>query len=166
MTANPANLRQERTPTAPFCRKFGAKDDRGAVTAFATVFTVAVLFVFGLVYDGGRMLAAQRQADNEAAGAARAAAQAIAEDRVRAGETTNLLDVDRADDYVCQYLGAVGRTCDPATYDLVAEPEGARITVRIRLVVPLRVLPGVTRTIEGVSTACNELGTTDPIVTC
>lgn len=127
---------------------------------------MAVLFVFGLVYDGGRLLAARRQADNEAAGAARAAAQAVDEQRLRAGETTNLLDVDRAEEYVCSYLDALGRDCDPAGYDLVAEPSGARVTVRIRLSVDLRVLPGLSRTVEGERTACTELGIADPIVTC
>lgn len=147
-------------------RTGGPGGDRGAVTAFATVFTMAVVFVFGLVYDGGRMLATQRQADNEAAGAARAAAQAIDEERLRAGETTNLLDVERAEEYLCSYLDAVGRACDPDRYDLLAEAGGAQVTVRLRLDVDLRVLPGVSRTIQGVSTACTELGIDDPIVTC
>lgn len=85
---------------------------------------------------------------------------------MRAGETTDLLDVDRAEDHVCRYFEAVGRACDPAAFDLVAEPDGSRITVRIRLDVPLRVLPGLTRSVQGESTACTELGTTDPVVVC
>jgi hypothetical protein len=52
-------------------------DERGTVTAFVTVMTVALLAVAGLVFDGGRALAARRMASNEAEAAARAGAQAV-----------------------------------------------------------------------------------------
>lgn len=60
-------------------------DERGAVTAFVVVFTLTLLLVAGLVIDGGYVLAARREAINEAEAAARAGAQAVLEDSVRAG---------------------------------------------------------------------------------
>jgi Flp pilus assembly protein TadG len=59
-------------------------DERGAVTVFVVVFTTTLLLVAGLVIDGGYVLAARRQAINEAEAAARAGAQAIRTDVLRA----------------------------------------------------------------------------------
>ena len=36
------------------------RDEEGMVTAFVTIFVVALIFVIGLVLDGGYLLAAQR----------------------------------------------------------------------------------------------------------
>ena len=60
-------------------------DERGQVTAFLAVFVVALLVVGGLVVDGGGLLAAKRQAIDEAEGAARAGAQALAPGALRRG---------------------------------------------------------------------------------
>jgi len=54
----------------------GGKDE-GMVTAFVVVFTLALLFMAGLVLDGGLTLAAKVQAIDEAQAAARAGAQAV-----------------------------------------------------------------------------------------
>lgn len=59
------------------------RDERGTVTAFVASFVVALLAVAGLVADGGFVLAAQRQAADEAEAAARAGAQALDEDALR-----------------------------------------------------------------------------------
>jgi Flp pilus assembly protein TadG len=59
-------------------------EDRGAVTVFVVVFTTTLLLVAGLVIDGGYVLAARREAINEAEAAARAGAQAIRTDVLRA----------------------------------------------------------------------------------
>jgi hypothetical protein len=53
-------------------------DERGIVTMFVVSMTTAMILVVGLVLDGGYTLAARRQALDEADGAARAAAQAVA----------------------------------------------------------------------------------------
>lgn len=60
--------------------------ERGTVTVFVAVFMIALLAVAGLVIDGGRTLAARREAANIAESAARAGAQAIDEHAARAGE--------------------------------------------------------------------------------
>lgn len=54
------------------------RDERGQITAFLAVFVVALVAVGGLVIDGGALLAAKRRAIDEAEGAARAGAQAVA----------------------------------------------------------------------------------------
>ncbi|MGH9118042.1 MAG: pilus assembly protein TadG-related protein [Acidimicrobiales bacterium] len=139
-------------------------DDRGAVTAFAIVFTVTVIFVFGLVWDGGRLLAAQRQADNQAASAARAAAQAIDIDALRNGQTTNLLDFNLAQQNVCSYAATIGRGC--GEFGLSATRGGTAVTVTLEIPVTFIVIPGASRTARGEGTACTEIGLNDPIVAC
>ena len=55
----------------------------GSVTVFVTVMTVALIFVAGLVVDGGQILNARREAANVAESAARAGAQELDEDVAR-----------------------------------------------------------------------------------
>lgn len=59
------------------------RGEEGMVTAFVTILTVAIIFVIGLVLDGGYILAAKREASNVAEQAARAGAQELSEDVVR-----------------------------------------------------------------------------------
>lgn len=61
-------------------------DERGTVTAFVTVMTLAMLMATGLVLDGGNLLAARREAVDRAAAAARAGAQAVDTDALRRRE--------------------------------------------------------------------------------
>lgn len=58
--------------------------ERGSVTVFVVVLTMALMLVGGLILDGGFTLAAQRRAFNEADAAARAGAQAVDLDALRA----------------------------------------------------------------------------------
>lgn len=60
-------------------------DERGTITVFVTIFMVALLMVAGLVFDGGNVLAARREAGNVAESAARAGAQAIDQNSLRSG---------------------------------------------------------------------------------
>ncbi len=66
-----------RTSHRPMTRPPRPAPERGAVTVFVTIITVALLAVGGLVADGGRILTARREATNVAESAARAGAQAI-----------------------------------------------------------------------------------------
>lgn len=61
------------------------RDVCGTITIFVSVFMIALLVVAGLVFDGGNMLAARREASNVAESAARAGAQALDESTARAG---------------------------------------------------------------------------------
>lgn len=81
--------------------------ERGAVTAFVATFTVALLGVAGLVADGGFVLAACRQAADEAEAAARAGTQAVDESALRSGGTV-ALDPDAARARALDYLAATG----------------------------------------------------------
>lgn len=56
------------------CRAHG---DRGTATIWMVIGTVIVLAICGLVFDGGLLISAKRDATNEAEAAARAGAQGI-----------------------------------------------------------------------------------------
>ena len=58
-------------------------EQSGQVTTFVVVFAVTALFVAGLVFDGGYVLAARRRAINEAEAAARVGADALVVDSYR-----------------------------------------------------------------------------------
>lgn len=88
----------------------GARDDRGQVTAFVVVLTVGLLVLAGLVVDGGRYFTARRNAQNLAAGAARAGAQGLSEDSLRDPGAPLSLDRTDAYDRADAYLRAAGTT--------------------------------------------------------
>lgn len=81
--------------------------EAGQVTAFVVVFTVAIIFVAGLVVDGGALLTTKRRAINTAEQAARAGAQALSIDQLRA-TGVQTLDPDRAAAATRDYLAATG----------------------------------------------------------
>ena len=81
-----------------------ARDEAGQVTAFVVIFMVALIFVAGLVIDGGLTLAAKRRAINEAQAAARAGAQVIDTDAYRAGRTSALKTDGSAEQAALAYL--------------------------------------------------------------
>ena len=86
------------------------RDEEGMVTAFVTIFVVALIFVIGLVLDGGYLLAAQREAANVANQAARAGAQQLDVARFRRDSTKDVIDVPRAEAAAYAFLDRVGRT--------------------------------------------------------
>lgn len=79
------------------------------LTLFTCVITVAMLIMIGLVVDGGYVLAARRRAIDEANGAARAGAEALAPSSYR---TSGSLDLDpaAADAAAQGYLAAAGHS--------------------------------------------------------
>ena len=76
------------------------------MTAFVVIMTVAIVVMIGLVLDGGSVLAARREAIDEADGAARAAAQSVAP-ATRTSDRT-VLDPARAQAAVDAYLAPTG----------------------------------------------------------
>ena len=84
-------------------------NDRGSVTAFVVIMTTALLATAGLVIDGGYALAAHRRAFNEAEAAARAGAQAVDVDALRATGTV-ALDPVEAERRALSYLEEIGHT--------------------------------------------------------
>ncbi len=99
--------------------------ERGSVTVFVVVMTVALIFVAGLVVDGGQILNAKREAANVAESAARAGAQALDEESVRAGGPTRLDGreaVTRAERFLRSngYQGTASVTGDTVTVTVTA----------------------------------------------
>jgi Flp pilus assembly protein TadG len=60
------------------------RDERGSITAFVAVVATALVLVAGMAYDGGQVIAAHNAARNDAERAARAGAQQIDIDHLRA----------------------------------------------------------------------------------
>jgi Flp pilus assembly protein TadG len=94
-----------------------ADDERGMVTAFVTIFVVALIFVIGLVLDGGYLLAAKREVNNIAAEAARAGAQQLDVAAFRADSSVDKLDHDRAQAAAEAFLARAGATGHATPYD-------------------------------------------------
>ena len=130
--------------------------ERGSVTAFVVVFTVALLAVAGLVVDGGFLLAAKREALNEAEAAARAGAQAVDLDLLRGGGGVGL-DPQAAERRALEYLDARGRT-GTVTVD------GDVVRVRVTFEHPLTILGAFglgPRTVDGEGEARAVRGVTE-----
>lgn len=130
-----------------------AGDERGSVSAFVAVIAVGLVMVAGLVYDGGQVLAAQATARDRAANAARAGAQEIDLDALRA-DGIAVLDPDRATAAAREYLAATGTDGD-------VEVVGADITVTVRLTASMRILPVPDRTVEATDRATATTGVTE-----
>ena len=109
-----------------------SRDERGQVSAFVVVFTLALLFVAGLVLDGGYVLAARRRAINEAEGAARAGAAALAVDSYRQAGPVRL-DPYRAEAAARAYLAQTGHAGEVAV-------DGDRVAVVVGFDQPLQIL--------------------------
>lgn len=123
--------------------EFDRVRERGTVTAFVTVATVAMLMATGLVLDGGKILAAHREAEDQASAAARAGAQAVDVDALRVRSTR--LDPRAAVKAARAYLGRHG-------YSGTARVRGDRVEVRLTLrqATPLLSLVGMrTVTVTG-----------------
>jgi Flp pilus assembly protein TadG len=133
-------------------RRLGEHDE-GVVTTFVIIFAVLLVFVIGLVVDGGRMLAEHRRAGNLADAAARAGAQAISEDAVRAG-STDVLDDGAATAAACQFV-------DDPDYDCQATANGNRVDVTVTGSIDLLMLPGGSPTVVAQGSACVAVGITD-----
>lgn len=84
-------------------------DDEGTIIVLVVGLAFTLLMVAGLVYDGGQMLAARREAFDVANNAARAAAQAVDLDQLRATGVV-VLDPVAAEAAARDYLDRVGHT--------------------------------------------------------
>lgn len=65
-------------------------NERGQVTAFVVIMVTVLILATGLVLDGGRLLADRRELRDAANSAARAGAQAVSIESVRAGAQTTV----------------------------------------------------------------------------
>ena len=112
------------------------RSDAGAVSVFVAVVAMALIAVTGLVLDGGRLLAARREAQDIAANAARAGAQALDEHQLRMGH--KVLDTSTSARAVAMYLAQTpARGTSRITADTVT------VSVRLRVPTLLPALDGV-----------------------
>lgn len=117
-------------PTAPGPRR--GRGDDGMVTAFVVILAVAIIFVTGLVLDGGYLLAAKREANNLAEQAARAGAQHVDEDALR-GSDTFRLDESAATAAAEAFVASRGHRGE-------ARVVGGRVVVTVEIDRPLFIL--------------------------
>ena len=126
-------------------------NESGAVTVMIVVLTIAVVAASGLVIDGGRVLAARRDATNIAAAAARTAAQELDVTRFENNNQVDLIS-DDARKVAEEILTRQGY----ALADTTITVDGPTVRVEIRDDVPLTLLAltGIrTRTVVGTATA-------------
>jgi Flp pilus assembly protein TadG len=112
------------------------RSDAGTVSVFVVVIAMALIAVTGLVLDGGRLLAARREAQDIAANAARAGAQALDEHQLRSGH--KVLDTRAGASAVDRYL-----TQTPARGTSRITADTVTVTVRLRVRPLLLALAGV-----------------------
>lgn len=126
------------------------RDERGSITAFVAVVASALVLVAGMAYDGGEVIAAHNAARNDAASAARAGAQQIDLDHLRATNEPRL-DPEAAESAAVEYLERAGATG-------TATVSGASVTVTVTRTQPMLILPGGDRiiTVNETATAVDE----------
>lgn len=120
-------------------------DERGSMTAFVAVVAIALVLVAGMAYDGGQVIRAHNAARNDAERAARAGAQQIDLDHLRATNEPRL-DPAAAEAAAVDYLEQVGVRGTATVSD-------SSVTVTVTAVQPMLILPGADRTIVVSETA-------------
>ena len=120
-------------------------DERGTITAFVAVVATALVLVAGMAYDGGQVIVAHNAARSAAERAARAGAQQIDLEHLRATNEPQL-DPVAAETAALRYLERSGRTG-------TATATGASITVTVTVHQGMLILPGGDRTITVRETA-------------
>lgn len=146
------------TPTRPSGRR-RTGDERGVVTPFVVLITLALLIAVGLVYDGGTVLGGRREAAGLASSAARLGSQAINEHVVRGG-SGELVDVPRAQQLVDEYLQGTGASA-VVTYDAGANLVRVQLTMDVDLEI-LTIAGLTTRRVTATRTATPLIGVNGP----
>ena len=129
----------------------------GSLSILVVRLATALLMVAGLLYDGGQILTARREAFAVADNAARAGAQALDVSTLRSSGTTRL-DPVAASQAVRSYLDRVGHA-GTVTVD------GDRVEVVVPITVDMHLLSAVglsTRTVTGTGQARSVRGITGP----
>lgn len=116
--------------------RVGEGNDRGSVSVFFVIITLAVLAAAGLVVDGGRKVAALGEARDIADNAARACAQVLDPTASRAGDAT--LDPTEAITAGQDFLTRTGHTGSLA----IGGVDNLTCTAEVRIEVDTIFLPG------------------------
>ena len=107
------------------------RDERGSVTVFVVGVLLALVVMGGLVFDGGAVIAGHREADAEAEGAARAAAEQVSIPALRSGQVQlNAAGATKAADAYLRHYGHTGSVI----------VNGDEVTVTVSYVVDMQVL--------------------------
>lgn len=122
-----------------------SRDERASITAFVAIVAIALVLVAGMAYDGGQVITAHTAARNNAEQAARAGAQQIDLDHLRATNEPRL-DPIAAESAAVDFLERAGATG-------TATVSGASITVTVTRTQPMLILPGSDRTMTVSETA-------------
>ena len=120
-------------------------DERGSVTPLVAVIAIALVMVAGMAYDGGQIVTAQAAARDVASAAARAGAQEVDLDVLRATGRP-VLDPERALAAVDAYLAEAGARG-------TSRVEGATVTVTVTVRQPMHILPVPDRTVTATDSA-------------
>lgn len=122
-----------------------ARSVRGSVSALVAVVALGLVMIAGLAYDGGQIVAAQGTARDIAANAARAGAQEVDLDELRATGIAQL-DPEAAAAAAATYLADTGHE---GTVDVA----GPTVTVTVRVIQPMTILPLPDRTVAATDSA-------------
>jgi hypothetical protein len=123
------------------------RNEQGSVTVFVVGVLLALIVMGGLVFDGGAIIAGHREADAEAEGAARAAAEQISIPALRSGQT--VLNPGSAAQAVEAYLRQYGHVG-------MVVVNGNNVTVTVSYPVAMQVLDLVgirPKTVTGIGSA-------------
>lgn len=125
----------------------GLRDERGSITTFWLVLIPGLVAAIGLTFDGGQILAARREALDQAQNAAVAGTQGLDETATRQGNTQ--LDPALVSVEVNSYLALVGAT---GTHS--STPETVTVTVTRTVDMNMLSIIGINeRTVSGTATA-------------
>ena len=126
--------------------------ERGSVAPFIAVVGAALVFVAGLVYDGGRIVAAQATARDVASSAARAGAQEVDLTVLRADGAPELLPAEAAE--------AARAVLEAAGIEGQVTVEASTVTVTATVRQPMYILPLPDRAISATDSASATAGVT------
>jgi Flp pilus assembly protein TadG len=126
-------------------RALVGRSERGTITAFVAVVATALVMVAGMAYDGGHVIVVHNAARHAAAQAARAGAQQLDFDELRATHRIRL-DPRAAERSAAELLHRSGMT---GTVDVA----DASITVTVTTTAAMRILPTADRLIVVSETA-------------
>jgi hypothetical protein len=124
------------------------RDDAGIVTTYVAIIAAGLLFVTGLVVDGGAKITTYMRASELADGAARAGAQAVDQGSLYAEGQVHL-NAAEAEQRVNDYMANAEH---PGAADILAI-NGNTITVRVTLWQQAKMLVGTSQNISATETA-------------
>lgn len=138
-------------------RTFATDDDRGSVSLLAVIVALGLIVMIGLVYDGGRALAAREQAAGIANEAARAGADQLDTAYLRATGIVRL-DPGAAHTAATEWIADAGHTG-------TVTASTTEVTVTVTIDTPTQLLTAVgigSITVDAEATARPRIGVTEP----